>query len=261
MAHRVVSLIAAMILGALAHPVWAQQLDFAQQLTLSMPMDTEANQISVVVKEGLSSNAGLSDALRLARTNLQDGLEIGPAELKELAGRYDGLAAQRYVRLLQADRTATASDIAYYATIAVSTGRVWTLPDAIAAMLLLDPTTEPPDRIRVYASVIYAHAWAGNPMALDALIDLNGEGRLFGALSEATRLKIIEQDAANGGGRAVMRLALRLLSQPTRTPEEEAQLEEYLSRAAAVNNLAISVTATNLIAQRREPAKITVVSQ
>ncbi len=63
------------------------------------------------------------------------------------------------------------------------TGRIWPLQDAITAMHQLDPATEPSDRIQMYIQTLYAHALAGNALALDAVVDLNGEGRLFGPMS------------------------------------------------------------------------------
>ena len=262
MAHRVVKFVSALIVVALPQTLWAQEQTYAQQLTLLMPPDPADRQISVVVTPGLASNYGLTDALKASRGAMLAGQDISPADLRALADRNDGLAALRYVRLLLADPTATPSDIAYYATVAVGTGRVWPLPDAVAAMRLLDPATEPADRIRAYVRMLYPHAWAGNALALDAVIDLNGAGRLFGPLSEETRLKILAQDAANGDGRAVMRMALALLSQPSRTLAEEALVDDYLIRAAAVvDNLAISVTATNILAFRRNPVGITVASE
>ena len=261
MAHRGVKCLAVVIVTALPQILWAQVPTYAHQLTLLMPPYPADRQISVVVTPGLASNEGLSDVLKLARQAMQDGTDISPADLRALADRNDGLAALKYLRLLLADPSATASDIAYYGTIAAGTGRVWSLPAAIDAMRLLDPATEPVDRTRAYVRVLYPHAWAGNALALDAVIDLNGEGRLFGALSEETRLKILAQDAVNGDGRGVMRMALNLLSQFSRTPAEEALVDDYLTRAAAVDNLAVSVTATNMLDLRRNPVGITVATE
>ena len=261
MAHGIVKSLTVLVMIALPQTLWAQVPTYAHQLTLLMPPDPADRQISVVVTPGLASNAGLPDALKLARQAMFDGTGISAADLRALADRNDGLAALKYVRLLLADPTATASDIAYYGTIAVGTGRVWSLPDAVAAIRLLDPATEPLDRTRAYVRVLYPHAWAGNALALDAVIDLNGEGRLFGALSEETRLKILAQDAVNGDGRGVMRMALALMSQPSRTPAEEALVDAYLTRATAVDNLAIRVTAINLLDLRRKPVGITVASE
>jgi hypothetical protein len=251
MAQPVVTTLAMIMSLALAGGALAQNdiSSYANTLSLQMPVDPASRVISVTVRPGLASNAGLPDELRLARTNMLAGNDIFPAQLRALADLGDGLAAQKYVRYLMAEVPGTApSDIAYYATIAVRTGRVWTLPAAVAAMRLLDPATEPPERTRAYVEMLYPHAWAGNSIALDAVIDLNGEGKLFGALSEATRAKILEADAAFGGGRATMRLALALLSQDTMTDADRALARDYLTRSAAHENLSVSVTATNLLA-------------
>ena len=261
MAHRVVKFLSVLVSLALPQPLWAQAQTSAHQLTLLMPPDPADRQISVVAMPGLASNHTLPEALKLVRTAMLAGQAIAPSDLRALADRNDGLAAQKYVRLLLTDPAATPSDIAYYASIAVATGRVWTLPEAVAAMRLLDPATEPVDRIRAYIRMLYPHAWAGNALALDAVIDLNGTGRLFGAMSGETRLRILQQDTANGDGRAVMRMALALLSQPSRTPAEEAMVDDYLTRAAAVDNLSVSVTATNILAFRRNPVGITVAAE
>lgn len=261
MAHRVVKCLVVLASTALPQIVSAQVQTYAQQLTLLLPGDLADQQISVVVTPGRASNAGLPDLLRIVRQAMLDGAEVAPADLRALADLNDGLAAQRYVRLLLSDPTATPSDIAYYGTVAVGTGRIWSLPAAVDAMRLLDPVTEPIERIRAYVRVLYPHAWAGNVLALDAVIDLNGEGRLFGALSEETRLKILEQDAINGSGRGVMRMALALLSLPSRTPEQESFVDDYLARAARADNLAVSVTATNMLDLRRNPVGIAVASE
>lgn len=252
MAPRVVKLLLWLACATLPLAGWAQ--DIAPHLTLIAPPDRADRQVSVVVRAGLASNYGLPEALALARTAMLAGHEISPGDLRALADRRDGLAAQRYVRLLLADPAATASDIAFYGSVAVSTGRVWTLPEAIAAMLQLDPATEPVERSRAYVAMLYPHAWAGNPLALDAVIDLNGKGRLFGALSEETRARIIAQDAVNGDGRAALRMALALLAQQPLDADQSALVRAYLTQAAAGDDLAVSVTATNLLALRGLPA-------
>ena len=218
-------------------------------VNLTMPVDTASRQISVKVSAGLTKTRKLpTPALRAARKAMLAGTEIGPADLRALADHGDGLAAQKYVRLLAtAIPPADPSDIAYYGSLAVSTGRVWSLPQAVAAMRQLDPETEPSKRKRAYIAMLYPHAWAGNTLALDAVIDLNGEGRLFGPMSEATRKRILEVDAKTGG-RIFLRLALGLMQKPDRSPAEDAQLRDYLARAAKTDNLAVKTTSSNLLA-------------
>jgi len=186
---------------------------------------------------------------------------VTDADLRALADQGDGLAAQKYVSRLMLQGGASPSDIAYYATVAISTGRVWTLPEAVDAMRLLDPETEPAARKKAYVAMLYPHAWAGNSLALDAVIDLNGEGKLFGPLSEATRQRILEQGDKNGDGRAALRLALILLQKPELTADDQATLQDYLNRAKAVENLAVRTTALNLLALQEGKASEAALNQ
>lgn len=218
-------------------------------ITMQIPADPAHSQISVVVTKGLTRTAKLpTPALRAARLAMIDGKDISPEALKALADHFDGLAAQKYVRYLLASvPDATASDIAYYGSIAISTGRVWTLPQVVEALHRIEPTTEPPARIKAYIAMLYPHAWAGNSLALDAVIDLNGEGKLFGPMSAATQKRILAQAEKAGDGRAPLRLALVLLQKPDRTPAEMVQAKHYLTLAKASSNLEVQATATNLL--------------
>ena len=222
----------------------------AQTITMTIPPDPAHRLISVKVTPGLKSTARLpSPTLRAARKRLIDKKDVTPEELRALADHWDGLAALHYTRLLvQEGDFASASDIAYYGTIAVSTGRVWVLPDVVAALGTLDPLTEPAARRKAYAAMLYPHAWAGNSLALDAMIDLNGEGKLFGPMSETTRKRLLDQAQKAGDGRIPLRLALVLMQKPDRTDAEADQARSYLKLANAMGNLTVQTTAANLIA-------------
>ena len=236
--------LAALLILGLALSAAAQNL-----ISMSIPPDTAHAQISVVVTKGLTRTAKLpTPALRIDRQAMIDGKEISPEALKALADHWDGNAAQKYVRYLLASvPDAPASDIAYYATIAVSTGRVWTLPQAIAAMKTLDPATEPAARKKAYIAMLYPHAWAGNSLALDAVIDLNGEGKLFGPMSAATQKRILAQGEKVGDGRIQLRLALVLLQKPVRTQADMDAAQNFLTLAKASTNLEVQATAANLL--------------
>jgi hypothetical protein len=241
----------AAVLLAIAGPAAAQSLTSGGKGPMIPPPPFESTQIGVTVFPGLTSNAGLPDDLRFGRLAMQAGNVVSPAMLRDLADRRDGLAAQRYVDWLLTEAPApTRSDIAAYAAIAAGTGRTAYLNEFIAALYDLDPATEPAERKSLYISVLYPHAWAGNLLALDAVIDLNGEGRLFGDLSDATRARILDMDAAQGNGRAALRLAVGLLLQQPRDPEQEALINDYLTRAMSGDHLGIRVTAANLLATR-----------
>jgi hypothetical protein len=184
---------------------------------------------------------------------MQDGQEISESDLRTLADLWDGVAALRLVRLLEekGDR-ALAADIAWYGTIAVSTGRVWPLEATIAALHELNPATVLEERMTLYRDMLYAHAWAGNSLALDAVIDLNGEGKLFGPMSEETKAKVLEMGDAIGDGRIALRMALALWQNADSLAADDTLLQDYLDRAIAGNNLVVRTTALNLQAQYKE---------
>lgn len=233
------------VLVALAAPARAEII------VPELPSDPASAKISVVVTPGLTKMSRLPGAeLRKARKAMQEGVEIPDSQLRELADRGDGLAAQKYVRrLVPQGLAAHASDIAYYGSIAVATGRVWTLPEAVAAMRLLDPATEPSNRKKKYIAMLYPHAWAGNSLALDAVIDLNGEGRLFGPMSAATRAKIEAQGQKAGDGRVALRQAVALLQIPAPTAADLDAAHGYLNMAAKSGLLSVRAIAVNLLAQ------------
>ena len=239
------SLLAAVLaLGLGLGPASAQNL-----ITMQIPADAAHAQISVVVNKGLTRTLDLpTPALRSARQAMLDDKPVTPEALKALADHFDGLAAQKYVRYLLASVPgAAASDIAYYGTIAVRSGRVWTLPQVVEALHRIEPTTEPPARIKAYIAMLYPHAWAGNALALDAVIDLNGEGKLFGPMSAATQKRILAQADTAGDGRIPLRMALVLLQKPERTAAEMDQAKRYLTLAKASSNLEVQATAANLL--------------
>ncbi|WP_102109633.1 hypothetical protein [Oceaniglobus roseus] len=219
----------------------------------SIPMvisdDAESRAISVVVRAGVTATRELpTDALRGARQRMNAGERLSDEDLRALAERWDGMAAKRYAdRLAKQGRAKHASDLAYFYGIAAATGRAYALPDMIEAMGHLDAATEPAARMKHLISVLYPYAWAGNSAALDAVVEFNGEGKLFGALSEATRQRILDQ-AKSGNGRIELRLALDILSDDAAAPTDLARAREYLERAQGSKLLAVKTTAQNLLA-------------
>jgi hypothetical protein len=245
----------AVLLLCLALPPAVQAETATPSLQMPLATDLSRRQISVVVTPGLTSTKKLpTPELRQARKDMFAGVDLPPETLRALADKGDGLAAQKYVRLLVRMDSASPSDVAYYGTIAVRTGRVWSLPDVVTALYQLDPATEPDDRKAAYAEMLYPHAWAGNTLALDAVIALNGEGKLFGLMSEATRQKIIERGTADGDGRVALQLAMTEARKPVRTEAETEALMQYLDLAAQGSDLAVRATAQNLLAVLKTPA-------
>jgi len=250
----------ALMLGLLAPvPALAQEVK-APIIPILVGASEKAAQVSVVVDRGLRSSKRLKRSLRVARKAMQEGEEISLPDMRALAMARDGLAAQRYVRAMQAGAVErNPSDLAYLAAIAVGTGRVWTLKPMIEAMRELDPATEPKDRINTYIRVLYPHAWAGNALALEALVLFNGEGRLFGPLSDTTRDRILAQAKKQADGRTELRLAMGILeterAKDTADAAQMAQAAAYLEAAAQSDHLDVSTTAQNLRRMIEEPDK------
>lgn len=221
------------------------------QLGNPVAVEKASRQVSVMVAPGLTKTKNLpTAALRQVRLDMLAKRAVSAGNLLALANHGDGLAAQKYMRLLVAQsngKTRHASDIAYYGAIAVGSGRVWSLPDMIDAMHFLDVKTEPRARIATYISVLYPHAWAGNGLALDALVDFNRQDQLFGALSETTRQRILAQSKKNGGGRAELRMAINLMQNPNRSEQETELARTYLERAMLADNLVNKTAAGNLL--------------
>lgn len=223
-------------------------------LAMPIPSDPALRKISVVVDPGLRSSRKLPSALREQRKAMQDGQDIPLESLIRLAELRDGLAAQKYVRHLVATGGSD-SDIAFFASIAVSTGRVWTLPEAVAAMRRLDPATEPPERVKTYMAMIYPHAWAGNSLALEAVVTLNGKGRLFGEMSDKTRKQVLEQAQKLGDGRLELLMAMNLMRDPASRALSAEEIRSYLERAATSQVPGIRSAATALLASMAAGAR------
>lgn len=225
----------------------------ADVASFPIPRAEVQNDTVMIVDRGLTKTRYLpTEVLKSRRIAMLDGQVLSDGELISLAERKDSLAALKYTqRLWDRGVEAHASDIAYYGSIAAAAGRKSAFHKMLRAMYLLDPATEPSARKRQLISVLYPNAWNGNTQALDAVVDFNGEGKLFGALSNKTRLRILTA-AKSGDGRVELRMAVNLLNTKTRTPDDEEQAIWLLERAQQSSTLSVAATAQNLIALVRD---------
>ncbi len=224
-------------------------------LTLPFEPDPARRQISVKVESGLTSTRRLpTQELRGLRKAMLAGEEISPQALRALAEFHDGLAAQRYVRYL-VDNGGSDSDVAFFGSIAVATGRIWTLPETVAAMMRLDPATEPPERVKTYMAMIYPHAWAGNSLALQAVMMLNGNGRLFGEMSDKTRKLLDAEMQKIGDGRMELLMAMNLMRDPDMRVGSAEEIRHYLERASTSAVPGIAAAANALLARMATGAR------
>ncbi|MEQ8341899.1 MAG: hypothetical protein RID15_00355 [Marinovum algicola] len=236
MAMRRTIVLATVLAGTLA------SAGLAQPLTL--PAAPESRRIAVVVDRGITHTRQLPTAeLRRLRKAMVGNRPLRDADLRRLAEAGDGLAALRMVKRLRPRGPAEhASDIAYYASIASGAGRQGLFDDFVAALYLLDPAREPKHRVSQFIRVLYPHAWAGNSLAQDALIALNGPGKLFGPMSEATRARIRQE----GGARMVLALAMKDLSRDDLDAAALTRVIGYLELAERTGDLPVRTMAQSL---------------
>ncbi|UWQ22097.1 hypothetical protein [Jannaschia sp. W003] len=218
---------------------------------MTIPPAPEADATVVRSEAGRRTMEGLPATLRAVRRRMQQGGAVEPAQLRALADRGDGLAAQRYARLLLADPESSASDRAFYAALAVRTGRSALFRPMLRAMARLDPATEPPERVRRLIATLYPQAWAGNAAALDAVERFNGEGRLFGALSDATRERMLALMRRAGDGRGQLAMAVSLMETRPAAPAPwpgRAEADALIAEAGASDHPGVAAAAAALAA-------------
>ena len=220
----------------------------AQTIPIPLYDDKEKREISVVVTPGLARTTALrSEELRDARRAMNAGEEISEELLRGLADNRDSFAAIKLVDILVAKGVRdNASDIAFYGSVAVAAGRIHALPEMVEAMRHLDPETEPEERVRKHISVIYAHAWAGNSLALDAVIEFNGPGALFGEMGNVTRRRLEEQARLAETGRIELRLALRMMERGDLSEREVTIVRGYLDNVENSTVLGMKAIGLNL---------------
>jgi len=241
---------------ALAGPARAEG---ARPLPLP-PGDPAAARIAVVVVPDRTRTHLLADAgLRQARRDMIEGAAVAEDDLRALADLGDGLAALRLVQRLATRPAPPQEEIAWYGTLAAQSGRVAGLAPAVAALRLLEPAAMAVPRREAARAMLEAHALAGNTLALDALIDLSGAGRLFGPLPAPLADRILQ----TGDGRAALRLALARMQEMQEMqeiqrvqgvdpgaggPADKAAVRRALNHAAAGSDPAVRAMAAALLA-------------
>ena len=220
----------------------------ADTFPIPFNVEAESTEVAVVLRRRPFRTRDLPwGPLRDARRQMNAGEEISEDDLRAIAEYGDGLAAHKYVQILT-DRGIrnNASDVAFFSAIALETGRIWPLDEFVIALRHLDPETEPDRRVQRYISVLYPYAWAGNRLALEAVIEHNGEGRLFGALSTATAERIRETRESVSDDYSIIRETVTLLEQDYLTASERLRVIGYLSILKASESLPLRTAGYNL---------------
>jgi hypothetical protein len=76
---------------------------------------------------------------------------------------------------------------------------------------------------------------------------MNGEGKLFGPLSDKTRAKIEEQGRKAGDGGVPLRLAVNLMARSDAPAADLQQARAYLQQAVMSPHLSVRTTAANML--------------
>lgn len=227
-------LLAALILLPLA--------GLANPLTDLSAIYPERKKISVVVTRGVTHTRQLPRQLQSTRKAMLAGRPMVDEQLRDLAKAHDSLAALRYTKRLMA-RDGSPAEIAYYASLAAAGGRASVFDDMVKALYSLRPGDMEKTRLSHVISVLYGYAFAGNTLALDAVMDLNGPKALFGEMSPKTRERLLSEGLEIGDGRIELRLAMQAISERT-VPTQV--IVGYLLRAERMGDLAVRTTAENL---------------
>lgn len=185
-------------------------------------------------------------ALRVARKKMISGGTMRFTELRALADAGDGLAAFRFAKLLQerniADPTGTA---AHYYAISAYTGRDFAVPP-LARLLKKDGAGYSASRLTQCLSAMTVQAQSGNPVAAMLLGRMYADGAPFG-YDPAKAETFLSMTPGRGSPQAVLQLGVALMSDPEDAANGHPGARSALSLAAAGDDLAVRVTAENLL--------------
>ncbi len=185
-------------------------------------------------------------ALRAARRQMISGEPISSADLQALADQGDGLAAFRYAKLVQEMETPDLTgSAAHYFAIAAYTGRAFAVAP-LARLLKEEGMGYSESRLTHGLNAMTVQALSGNADAAILLGEMYAEGVPFGRdLGQAQHFL----GMADGGGslQAVLNLGLALMTDPTDVAAGHVGALSALGVAAAGDDLAVRVTAENLL--------------
>lgn len=184
--------------------------------------------------------------LRAARRRMIAGETLRFDDLRALADAGDGLAAFRLARLMQDSATPdTTGTKAHYYAIAAYTGRDFAVPP-LARLLAQEGAGYSTARLRHSLNAMTVQAISGNSIAATLLGQMYAEGVPFGKdLAQAQYFLAM----ADGGGdpQAALQLGISLLSDPADIAADHAGARAALMLAGAGADLAVRVTAENLL--------------
>lgn len=186
--------------------------------------------------------------LQETRKRLLAGKRVSYGELQALADAKDGIGAFRLAeRIQQQNNPKLATDALHYFSIAAHQDRGY----AVRHMLTIlgdDGLELSRAHLDSAEAALRLQARKGNEQAIEGLIRLYSEGRLFGdKRSELEALLAAGTGKKNGD--AAFKMAVVLLSNRDRTPEQTETALRFLAIAERNGSIGMKAAASNLIVQ------------
>jgi len=237
------------IFACAAFAIWLAGPAMARQMPMDINTPFTATPVEFVFDNNVRKTRDLPTAsLRAIRRKMISGAAMGPKDLRALADAGDGLAAFRYAKLLQtkgeADPTAAA---AHYYAIAAYTGRAFAVPP-LARLLKDEGADYSESRLTNALNAMTVQALSGNSAAATLLGQMYADGVPFGR--DVAQAQIFLGMASGGGSpRAALQMGVALMSDAADAQAGHPGARSALKLAASGEDLAVRVTAENLLRQ------------
>lgn len=201
-----------------------------------------------VKRKTMGPASHLPIALQEARKRLLAGKRVSYGELQALADAKDGIGAFKLAERIQTQGDPKlATDALHYFAIAAYEDRGYAVRHMMA--ILNDGSLElRPSHLESAEAALRRQARKGNEQAVEGLIRLYSEGRLFGDKRDELEA-LLASGAGKKNGDTAFKLAVLLLSDRDRTPEETQRATRFLAIAEENGSIGMKAAAGNLLAQ------------
>ncbi len=187
-------------------------------------------------------------ALQEARKRLLAGKRVSYGELQALADAKDGIGAFKLAERIQKQGDPNlATDALHYFAIAAHEDRGY----AVGRMMEIlgnDSLELSPSHLKSAEAALRLQARKGNDKAVEGLIRLYSEGRRFGDKRDELEA-LLASGLGKKNGDTAFKLAVLLLSDRDRTPEQTEQATRFLAIAEENGSIGMKAAATNILAQ------------
>lgn len=187
-------------------------------------------------------------ALQEARKRLLAGKRVSYGELQALADAKDGIGAFKLAERIQKQGDPTlATHALHYFAIAAYEDRGY----AVGRMMEIlgnDSLELSPSHVKSAEAALRLQARKGNDKAVEGLIRLYSEGRRFGDKRDELET-LLASGIGKKNGDTAFKLAVLLLSDRDRTPEQTEQATRFLTIAEESGSIGMKAAATNILAQ------------